>query len=173
MSVVSGVKLQSMYRLEKTQWAPITLEEAWSFFSTPKNLNKITPPGLGFKILSDVENVEMYAGQIIMYDVTPILSIPLRWVTEITHVKEMEYFVDEQRFGPYKFWHHQHFFKSVNGGVEIKDIVHYDLPFGIFGKIAHKLFVKSELEEIFSFRVRAIEVRFGKTINKESQTMAS
>lgn len=104
----------------------------------------------------------MYAGQIITYRVSPVLGIPLFWMTEITHVREGEYFVDEQRKGPYAMWHHQHFFKPIPGGVEMTDIVNYELPLGILGDIAHLLFVKKQVEGIFEYRVKALEDRFGR-----------
>jgi ligand-binding SRPBCC domain-containing protein len=151
------------YCLKSTQKLPISLEEAWDFFSSPENLKKITPSYMGFKITSDFNpNEKMYAGQIITYIVTPLLSIPMRWVTEITHVKEKEYFVDEQRFGPYALWHHTHKFKQIEGGVEMSDIVYYALPFGFVGQFFHPLIVKSKLKEIFDYRFDVLEKRFGK-----------
>ena len=105
---------------------------------------------------------KMYAGQIIEYKVAPVLSIPIYWMTEITHVEEGKFFVDEQRFGPYSLWHHQHHFKIVDGGVEMTDIVHYKLPLFFLGDIAHVIFVKSQLKKIFNFRYQAVEKLFGK-----------
>lgn len=137
------------------------MEEAWSYFSTPKNLQEITPDDLKFKILSDLGSEKMYAGQIINYIVTPLLGIPMRWTTEISQVKEGEYFVDEQRFGPYAFWHHKHFFEPIEGGVLATDIVDYALPLGFLGRIAHALFVRRQLEHIFQFRTKRIEELFG------------
>jgi ligand-binding SRPBCC domain-containing protein len=116
-----------IYRLKTIQNLPITQNEAWDFLSDPKNLKRITPDYMGFKIVSGIAD-RMYAGQIIQYIVTPILGIPTSWVTEITHVKEGEYFVDEQRFGPYALWHHKHFIKPINKGVEMIDIVDYKIP---------------------------------------------
>ena len=150
-----------LYRLEKVQHLPISKERAWDFLSDPKNLKTITPDYMGFKILTgDASN--MYAGQIIQYKVTPVLGITLKWVTEITHVKENEYFVDEQRFGPYSLWHHKHFIKKINGGIEMEDIVDYKIPFGILGQIAHPLFVKNKLRQIFKFREKKLIKLFGK-----------
>lgn len=135
------------------------METAWDFFSRPDNLKHITPPGLNFKIISNHRGDQMYAGQVIEYKVHPILGIPLYWMTEITHVKNREYFVDEQRFGPYSLWHHQHHFKEIEGGVEMTDIVHYKIPFWFLGDIANSLFVKKQLNQIFSFRyAKAVEV---------------
>ncbi len=103
----------------------------------------------------------MYAGQIIEYTVKPLLGIPLYWMTEITHVQPHVYFVDEQRYGPYSMWHHQHHFKEIDGGVEMTDIVHYKIPFWILGDIANTLFVRSQLEGIFSYRTEVVNKMFG------------
>jgi ligand-binding SRPBCC domain-containing protein len=103
----------------------------------------------------------MYAGQIIEYTVKPVLGIPLYWMTEITQVKDKEYFIDEQRFGPYSLWHHQHHFKAIDGGVEMTDIIHYKNPLGIFGKITNALFVKNKLKGIFDYRFKKVEEMFG------------
>jgi ligand-binding SRPBCC domain-containing protein len=141
---------------------PVTLEEAWAFFSSPRNLANITPEKLGFQIISAHHGVTMYPGQIIEYTVRPLIGIPLYWMTEITHVEDQVYFVDEQRFGPYSLWHHQHHFKAVEGGVEMTDIVHYKLPMGFLGGIAHGLFVKKQLQGIFDYRYKKAEELFGK-----------
>ena len=146
----------TIYKLEKKQTLPITMDQAWDFFSSPVNLKKITPEYMGFEITSDLGDGRMYPGQIITYVVTPVLGIPMRWCTEITHVMDKKYFVDEQRFGPYSFWHHQHWFKAVEGGVEMTDIVHYGLPLGVLGQLANSLFVRSKLEEIFNYRERVV-----------------
>ena len=98
-----------MFKLERTQIIPISLPEAWAFFSSPENLKTITPGYMGFEILEG-GGVNMYAGQIIRYKVSPLVGIKLNWITEITHVDEEKFFVDEQRFGPYAFWHHKHYF---------------------------------------------------------------
>ena len=147
------------YKLHHKQIAPISLEEAWAFFSNPSNLKDITPPYMGFEILSDPAD-QMYQGQIIEYNVRPVLGIPLYWMTEITAVKENAFFIDEQRFGPYSLWHHQHFFSKVENGIEIEDIVHYRLPLGILGSIAHGVFVKKQLEGIFQFRAEYIKKKW-------------
>ncbi len=104
----------------------------------------------------------MYAGQVISYTVRPLAGIPMTWVTEITHVNTPNYFVDEQRFGPYAFWHHQHFLKEVPGGVEMRDIVHYALPLGLLGRLANSLLVKNKLQKIFDFRHKKLESLFGR-----------
>lgn len=142
---------------------PISIDSAWDFFSSPANLAKITPDQMGFIITSNFENGQkMYPGQIITYKVSPALGIKLNWMTEITHVVENQFFVDEQRFGPYAMWHHQHHFKVINGGVEMTDIVDYVLPFGVLGTIANVLFVKKQLKTIFDYRLKAVEDLFGK-----------
>ncbi|MFK7797601.1 MAG: hypothetical protein AB8E82_09115 [Aureispira sp.] len=150
------------YNIRSKQQLPITLEEAWDFFSNPKNLKEITPTYMGFNIRSEEYIGKMYPGQIIEYTVKPLLGIPMYWMTEITQVKELEFFIDEQRVGPYNMWHHQHFFKAIEGGVEVDDIVHYRLPFGPLGPIAHALFVKRQLHNIFDYRKTVLEERFGK-----------
>ena len=152
----------SYYILERTQLLPITLPEAWKFFSAPGNLKHITPAYMGFEVLSDSGSETMYPGQIISYYVKPLFGIKIFWMTEITHVKDQEYFIDEQRFGPYQFWHHTHFFREVPGGVEMRDLVHYRLPFSPIGKLVHTLMVKKQLKQIFDFRNQVLEALFGK-----------
>ncbi|MDQ4139864.1 MAG: SRPBCC family protein [Bacteroidota bacterium] len=152
----------SHYVLKRTQKLPISLDLAWDFFSSPDNLAEITPPYMGFEVLSNSDSVKMYPGQIITYYVKPLFNIKLFWMTEITHVAEKKYFVDEQRFGPYAMWHHTHFFKEIPGGVEMRDQVHYKLPFGPLGALVHALFVKKQLQGIFAYRHQVLEKRFGK-----------
>ncbi|MFN5182541.1 MAG: SRPBCC family protein [Bacteroidota bacterium] len=149
--------------LNKKQFLNSDLDTVWNFMSRPENLSKITPEYMGFEVLTDIKGIEMYSGQIIEYKVSPMMGIKLHWVTEITHVKNKSFFVDEQRFGPYKFWHHQHHLKEVEGGVEMIDIIHYKIPFGFLGKIANTLLVKKQLEEIFSHRFRVLDNMFNKT----------
>lgn len=153
----------SIYRLQTTQKLPITKEEAWDFLSNPKNLKTITPDYMSFDILSGADK-KMFPGQIIQYIVTPILGIKTKWVTEITHVVEGEYFVDEQRFGPYSFWHHKHFIKEIEGGVEMEDIIDYKVPFGFFGQLVHPFIVKPKLEEIFIYRRKKLYELFGELL---------
>jgi len=149
------------HSIKSTQHLPISLEEAWSFFSSPYNLPKITPPEMGFLIISDKKDAEkMYAGQIISYILKPLFNIPVKWMTEISHVKDNEYFIDEQRFGPYKLWHHKHSFVKTENGVEMTDVVNYVLPFGIFGEIAHNLFLRKRIEYIFEYRTKILNERF-------------
>ncbi|WP_299126310.1 SRPBCC family protein [uncultured Winogradskyella sp.] len=150
-----------IYTLHKKQNLPISVEEAWEFLSSPKNLKTITPDYMGFSILSGADR-PMFSGQIIQYIVTPVLGIKTKWVTEITHVKDKEYFVDEQRFGPYALWHHKHFIKAIDGGVEMEDIIDYKVPMGILGQLVHPILVKPKLEEIFSYRTKKLEELFGK-----------
>lgn len=150
-----------IHRLEQRQRLPISLETAWDYFSSPANLNEITPPELGFRITSPPEPA-MYEGQIITYRVKVAPLIWIGWVTEIKSVVARRTFIDEQRFGPYKFWHHRHVFEETDGGVIMTDVVHYAMPFGCFGALAHVLFVRSKLKRIFDFRRRMLEERFGK-----------
>ncbi len=153
--------MSKVYTLHTYQEMPISLTEAWDFFSSPANLAKITPSHMGFNIISKHHGEKMYPGQIIEYTVSPVLNIPMYWMTEITHVEEGKYFVDEQRFGPYSLWHHQHHFKTIPGGVAMEDIVHYKIPMGFLGDIANGLFIKKQLKDIFDFRVKAIEEKWG------------
>lgn len=148
-----------MKRLEFVQFVPASLDVVWDFFSSPENLSKITPPSMGFIITSPPQN-QMYAGMFISYKVSPILGIKLNWVTEITQVEKLKFFVDEQRLGPYSIWHHEHHFKAVEGGVEMHDILHYSVPFGFIGRIADALFVHSKVKEIFAFREKNISAFF-------------
>jgi len=150
-----------IYRLHQKQNLPITKQEAWNFLSDPKNLKVITPDYMGFHILSGADR-PMFAGQIIKYIVTPVLGIKTKWVTEITHVIDGEYFVDEQRFGPYSLWHHKHFIKEIDGGVEMEDIIDYKIPMGILGQLVHPILVKPKLKEIFDYRTKKLEELFGK-----------
>lgn len=150
-----------IYTLKTKQNLPISLDEAWEFLSNPKNLKTITPPYMGFITLSG-DDRPMFAGQIIQYIVTPIAGIPTKWVTEITHVVDKHYFVDEQRFGPYALWHHKHFLKEIPGGVEMEDIVDYKLPLGFLGQLVHPFLVKPKLNEIFEYRHKKLIEIFGK-----------
>lgn len=143
--------MAGIYQLIKKQYLPIDIDEAWKFISSPENLKVITPKYMGFNILSPVEKY-MYAGQIIEYTVKPIMGIPMKWVTEITHLQAPYYFVDEQRFGPYKFWHHKHFLSPKENGVEMIDHIHYSLPLGILGRLVNAFMVNNQLEEIFNYR---------------------
>ena len=160
MCIFTQNNCSMVYRLKTVQNLPISVEKAWDFLSDPGNLKTITPDYMGFKILEGAEE-KMYAGQIIKYIITPVLGLPLRWVTEITQVEDQKYFVDEQRFGPYSLWHHKHFIKAIPGGVEMIDIVDYKLPLGMLGRIAHPLFVKRQLNQIFNYRYNKLVELFG------------
>ena len=152
----------TIYQLEKKQKLPGTIENVWNFISSPHNLKKISPSYMGFEIISNNLPEKMYPGMIISYKISPFLGIKLTWVTEITHVKEMEFFVDEQRIGPYSIWHHQHKIEPIENGVLMSDIVTYKPPFGIVGLVSNQLFIKTQLERIFNFRETALENIFGK-----------
>ncbi|MBL6447995.1 SRPBCC family protein [Fulvivirga sp. 29W222] len=149
-----------IYNLKRTQYLPISLSEAWKFFSTPKNLKEITPERMGFRIRYSSGNERMYPGQIICYKVNILPAMQVDWVTEITHVREPYYFVDEQRFGPYALWHHQHHFREVKDGVEMIDEVNYAIPFGIIGRLANSIFVGKEVKAIFDYRHKVLQNYF-------------
>lgn len=148
------------YKLERTQVIPTDLKTAWSFFSNPVNLQAITPGTMGFTITSQHHKDALYAGQLIEYKLKPVFGIPVYWMTEITHVVPGKYFIDEQRFGPYAFWHHQHHFREVNAMVEMTDIVHYRIGMGLIGRAAYWLYVRKKLESIFDYRFGKIEKVF-------------
>jgi len=150
-----------MKHLQFEQFLPISLEEAWDFFSSPKNLNRITPGDVKFKILNEVPE-KMYPGTMIMYDISPFLNIHFNWVTEITIVKDHEYFVDEQRKGPYRIWHHEHHFAKADGGVLMTDKLYYSIGKSIFGWLAGKLFIHKKVAAIFEYRKKQLEELFGK-----------
>ncbi len=150
------------YQFEQSQKIPASVDAVWDFVSSPMNLKEITPSYLGFLVTSKQGDLKMYPGMIITYKVSPLFGIKLSWMTEITHVKDKDYFVDEQRVGPYKLWHHQHKIIAIDGGVLMTDIVTYQPPFGFLGAIANTLIIKSKLKEIFDYRTLAVEKRFGK-----------
>jgi ligand-binding SRPBCC domain-containing protein len=150
----------AFYQLKKEQFIRSTIDEAWDFISSPKNLKEITPGRMGFDIISKDLPEKMYPGMIISYKVRPLLGIPMTWVTEITHVEENKYFVDEQRIGPYSMWHHEHFIEKRADGVLMKDIVTYKPPFGFLGRIANVFFIRKQLEGIFAYREEAMKKRF-------------
>lgn len=149
-----------MYKLHKKQNVPISLQEAWNFLKSPKNLEKMTPKEMGFKIIDGAER-ETYAGQLITYEVTPLLGIKTKWVSKITQVEYLKYFTDEQLYGPYAMWHHTHFIKEIEGGVEMEDVIYYKVPFGFLGKLFHPILVKPQLEKIFKFRSEKLIELFG------------
>ena len=149
-----------IFKIYTKQKLPITIEEGWGFLSNPKNLSCITPNYMKFKI-TDCDFKPVYQGQIIQYTVRPLLNITLKWVTEITHVVNENYFVDEQRFGPYSLWHHKHFLREIDGGIEMEDIIHYKIPLGFIGEFLNFLFIKNQLKEIFEYRKNKLIEIFG------------
>ena len=153
--------MSKVYNIKQIQKIPVSLDTAWDFFSKPENLQKITPANMHFQIISEHHGDIMHPGQIIEYKLKPLLGISMYWMTEITHVEPNKYFVDEQRYGPYSMWHHQHRFREIEGGVEMTDIVHYKMPFWFFGDLANALFVKAQLKKIFEFRNEKVVERFG------------
>ncbi|MBI1268228.1 MAG: hypothetical protein GC193_12450 [Cryomorphaceae bacterium] len=150
-----------IHRLTSEQFLPIDLEKAWTFFSSPENLNRITPADMHFEILSGAE-AKAYTGQLITYKIRPLMNIPMNWVTEITACEDFMYFIDEQRFGPYAFWHHQHHFEKVEGGVLMRDILHYALPGGWLGNIFGGPIVHPRVKEIFRYREQILNDLFPK-----------
>jgi ligand-binding SRPBCC domain-containing protein len=151
-------------RVKRKEWTllvPQPLDVLWDFFSRPENLLKITPEGVFKSIQTDLTGVEMYEGMIIQYTIAPILNIPMNWVTEITHIKDKSYFIDEQRYGPYAFWHHQHHFEAVEGGTKMRDVLHYKVPLPIIGNIADAILVDGQVEKIFSYRTEVVDRMFG------------
>jgi ligand-binding SRPBCC domain-containing protein len=151
----------ALYTLSSSQKFPTSSILLWDFISSPKNLKAITPDYMGFDIITKNLTKKMYPGMIIEYKVSPFMGIKINWVTEITQVKEGEYFIDEQIFGPYKFWHHTHRIVPIEGGVLMEDTVHYLPPLGILGRIANTLFIKSKLKQIFEHKRIELEKRFG------------
>jgi ligand-binding SRPBCC domain-containing protein len=149
-----------IYTLHKKQKLPISLDKAWEFLSNPTNLKVITPDYMSFHIVSHIDR-PLYTGQIIQYIVTPLLGIKTQWVSEITHIEEKKYFVDEQMYGPYALWHHKHFVKEIPGGVELEDIIDYKVPLGLLGQLMHPFLVKPKLEEIFKYRQEKLLELFG------------
>lgn len=151
----------SVFTLHQTQLIKnISLDKAWEFFSSPANLKVITPPKMGFDIISKLHSDKMYAGQIIRYKVRPIANIPMSWTTEITQVNQPFLFVDEQREGPYKLWHHQHHFEEKGNGVLMTDIIHYRPPMGLLGNVANFLMIRKQLKNIFDYRQQKVEELF-------------
>ena len=149
-----------IYQLKREQVLKSDSETIWNFVSSPKNLPRITPTYMNFNITSKDLKDDMYPGMLISYTVTPVLGIAMSWLTEITHVSDKKYFVDEQRYGPYAMWHHQHFIEPHKDGILMTDIVTYKMPLGILGRIAHWLFVKRQLNSIFNYRFQKMEEIF-------------
>jgi ligand-binding SRPBCC domain-containing protein len=150
-----------LQEIRRTQFIKSDINTVWDFISAPANLSVITPGFMGFEFIgARVENEKMYQGQLIQYHVFPVAGIKMYWVTEITHVSDKEFFVDEQRIGPYAFWHHKHFIKEVGSGVEMTDIVHYKAPLGFLGRLANTLYIRNKLKTIFDYRYNKIEEIF-------------
>ena len=145
--------------IKQHQFLPISIEQGWAFFSNPSNLNKITPDDMKFKIRTELSE-KIYSGMMIRYSISPFLNLYFDWLTEITQVNEPNFFVDEQRCGPYKLWHHEHHLKEVSNGIEVTDIVHYQLPFGWIGNLFHRHFIKPKLIQIFNYRKNKLEKLF-------------
>lgn len=151
----------AIHTIQTAQFLPVSIEQAWSFLSSPSNLKLITPEYMGFDIVSGFkEGEEMYAGQIITYKVKPLLGIKTSWVTEITHVDAPYFFVDEQRIGPYKLWHHQHRLEESEGGVWMFDTVNYVVPLGLLGDILQYVLIRKKLKSIFDYRHKKLEELF-------------
>jgi ligand-binding SRPBCC domain-containing protein len=145
-----------LHQIHRKQMIPISISEAWEFFSSPENLSTITPSWLNLTVISDLPR-GMHSGMIISYRITPIVRVPTIWISEITHVEAPVYFVDEQRLGPFRFWHHQHVFKEVGRNVEMQDLVNYAMPLGPIGEMVHAVSVRKKVEAIFDFRQKALE----------------
>jgi len=148
-----------IYTIKASQIIPLSINEAWDFFSNPRNLPRITPPWLNLKITSELPD-KMYEGMLITYKVYPVAGIPSDWVTEITTVEEKLFFIDEQRLGPYKFWHHQHHFTEVDDGTEMSDIVNYAIPFDPLSRPLNSLLVGKKVNKIFKYRKEVLERLF-------------
>ena len=151
------------FQFKSEQFIQASIPEVWDFISSPHNLKKITPPYMGFKVVTTSLSEKMYPGMIIGYKVSPIAGIKLNWLTEITHVIDQQFFVDEQRVGPYSIWHHQHHIKAVKNGVLMTDIVTYKPPFGILGVLCNSILIKPKLTEIFAYRKQVIDKLFNST----------
>lgn len=149
-----------IYEIHTKLKLPISKLEAWAFLSDPKNLQDIMPDDMGFEIRSGADR-KMFTGQLLQYSVTPLPGFKTKWVTEITHVEEPDYFVDIQLYGPYSLWHHKHFIHEIEGGVEVEDLVHYKIPFGALGRLMHPIVVKPKLDKIFKARERKMIKKFG------------
>ena len=159
----------AVYQFRTKQHVAASIDEVWDFISSPANLKKITPAHMGFEITSEGADAKMYSGMIITYKVSPLMGIKMDWMTEITHVKEKKYFVDEQRLGTYKMWHHQHHLIAEHDGVSMLDTVTYIPPFGFLGAIANKLIIQKKLKEIFDYRTLAVNKEFPKKNKSQEQ----
>ncbi len=149
----------SVQILKREQTIPVSIEKAWDFFSDPKNLNEITPEDMTFRIINSLPE-RMYEGMLIHYKISPFLSIPMNWLTEITHIREKEFFIDEQRIGPYRLWHHEHHFSKTEKGILMTDLLHYDIGMGFLGNIAGAVFIHRKVRSIFDYRFEKLKVLF-------------
>jgi ligand-binding SRPBCC domain-containing protein len=147
------------FSFERTQILPIAMDEAWAFFCDPANLARITPPLMEFRLTCSPQG-EFHAGMILTYSLRPLFGIKVDWTTEITHMQKPFFFVDEQRFGPYRFWHHQHHFREVDGGIEMHDLVHYLLPHMQFTRLVNRFLVMPRLKRIFDYRRKTLQEIF-------------
>jgi len=150
------------YQLIREQQLNCTIERAWDFFSSPLNLADITPKDMNFQVLTQMNGERIYEGMLIEYKVSPILHIPMHWVTKIVSVDYHKSFTDFQSKGPYKLWNHYHEFVQNEKGILMKDVVDYELPLGFLGSLAHVLFVKKRIEDIFNYRFNVLEGLFNK-----------
>lgn len=148
------------HRLFREQQLNCSIEKAWKFFSAANNLSEITPKDMNFIVLTAMENDQIYEGMLIDYYVSPLWGVKMKWQTEIIKVNFQKSFIDFQKKGPYKLWHHHHEFIPNEKGVLMKDTIDYELPLGFLGEIAHTLFVKKKLEHIFNYRYKVLEKMF-------------
>jgi len=151
----------AVYQYYKEQKLPADITTVWDFISSPGNLKQITPEHMGFEICSPYLPEKMYNGMIIIYRVSPLFRFRVTWVTEIVHIKGYEFFVDEQRSGPYKMWHHEHRIQSIDGGTLMTDIVTYKPPMGWLGALANRLFIAGKIRGIFDYREKMLHAIFG------------
>lgn len=169
-AVNESLNFMKIYHLRQKQFLPVSLQDAWDFFSNPRNLDEITPPRLQFRIVNVSEDRGVYAGQFIRYNIRLLPYVWVGWLTEITAARDREYFIDDQRSGPYALWQHRHAFREVPGGVEMSDEVTYALPFGFLGEWVHRIFVRRELDSIFAYRRTVLEKKFSKENQQQSIT---
>ena len=157
--MINITKHSGIYTLKVKQNLKMSLDDAWNYFSNPTNLSEITPAKMGFNITSEKSDF-MYVGQIISYKVSPLLGLKMNWVTEITHISDKSFFVDEQRFGPYTMWHHEHLFTKNGDKTEITDKVSFKLPLGFLGRLFAPVIVIPQLKKIFNHRIEVLEKKF-------------
>ncbi len=163
----------AVYTIRSVQKIPASLQEVWDLFSSAKNLKEITPGNMNFRVISTDYTDKIFPGQLIEYKVSPLFGIPLYWKTEIVAVHDKVFFIDEQRKGPYKLWHHEHHFNEIAGGVEMTDLVQYENPFGFLGVLANKILIRKKLRQIFTYRYKRIEELFGVWEDQQMNIMIS